>query len=195
MKVDDANLTRRNTAHFVRVIRSELSSLQIRYLVTRCITALLPTYVANRLRSRCWRGLGWDIGPEAVLLAGLNLSGTGAIRHRLHIGAGAWLNEGCRIELNDSVTIGDNAALGHDVLILTSTHRLGRHARRASELTTAPVEIGAGAWIGARSVVLPGVTIGAGAVVSAGSVVSKDVPADVVVAGVPARVIVNRIPG
>jgi maltose O-acetyltransferase len=53
---------------------------------------------------------------------------------------------------------------------------------------SAPITIGDGAWLGARSTILPGVTIGAGAVVAAGSVVIGDVAPDVVVAGVPAVV-------
>ena len=58
--------------------------------------------------------------------------------------------------------------------------------RRAGEGTARPIEIGDGCWIGARSVILGGVRIGAGCVVAAGSVVTRDVPDNVLVAGVPA---------
>jgi len=61
--------------------------------------------------------------------------------------------------------------------------------RRAGTPRTAPVRIGAGAWIGAQATILPGVTIGEGAVVGAGSVVTRDIPPNVTAAGVPARVI------
>ena len=53
----------------------------------------------------------------------------------------------------------------------------------------APIHIGDGVWIGARSIVLPGITIADGAVIGAGSVVTRDVPANTVVAGAPARLI------
>jgi acetyltransferase-like isoleucine patch superfamily enzyme len=52
-----------------------------------------------------------------------------------------------------------------------------------------PIKIGEGVWIGARATILPGVTIGAGSVVAAGSLVTKDMPANVLIAGVPAKVI------
>jgi maltose O-acetyltransferase len=62
-------------------------------------------------------------------------------------------------------------------------------SRRAGDLKAEPVTIGDGAWIGARATILPGVTIGGGAVVAAGSVVTRDLPANVLAGGVPARVI------
>ena len=173
----------------------EFGNVQVRLLLTRLITLPMPTYVANRLRTAAWRRMGWRIGPGSVLFGNLSLSGYGAIHERLRIGTQVWINEKCRIELSDTVSIGDNCAIGHDVLIITSTHRIGRRDRRAGELLVAPVVIGDGAWIGARSVVLPGVTIGPGAVVSAGSVVTKDVPANALVSGAPATVTVPRLPG
>jgi acetyltransferase-like isoleucine patch superfamily enzyme len=167
----------------------ELANVQVRLLVTRLITLPLPTYAANRLRTAVWRCMGWRIGRGSVLFGNPALSGYGAIHERLHIGNQVWINERCRIELSETVSIGDNCAIGHDVLIITSTHRIGRRDRRAGALVVAPVVIGEGAWIGARSVVLPGVTIGHGAVVGAGAVVTKDVPPNSVVVGVPARLL------
>ena len=70
---------------------------------------------------------------------------------------------------------------------------MGSAQRRAGELTTLPVTIDDGAWIGARSTILPGITIGAGAIISAGAVVNKDVPPNTVVAGSPARVVVPKL--
>ncbi|MEP1124952.1 MAG: DapH/DapD/GlmU-related protein [Ilumatobacter sp.] len=104
------------------------------------------------------------------------------------------LNVDCTLELNDCVTIGADAALGHGVMVLTSSHDLGRHTRRAGRLHRRPVTIGAGAWIGANSVILPGVTVGDGAVVMSNSVVNDDVPADSLVAGAPATIVVRRLP-
>jgi maltose O-acetyltransferase len=179
----------------VGVAVEEFINVQVRLLLTWLITLPLPTYVGNRLRTAAWRRMGWRIGPGSVFFGNPSLSGAGAIHERLHIGSQVWINEQCRIELSDTVTIGDNCAIGHDVLIITSTHRIGRRDRRAGALLVAPVVIGDGAWIGARSVVLPGVTIGPGAVVSAGSVVTKDVPANALVSGAPATVTVPRLPG
>ena len=130
---------------------------------------------------------GWRIHRTAFLADVPAWSGPGRIQRRLTIGPNCWINVGCRFDLSDDISIGPGVALGHDVLILTSTHRLGDHHRRAAELTVGPVTIDEGAWIGARAVILPGRTIGAGAVVAAGAVVTQDVPPDVMVGGVPAR--------
>lgn len=77
----------------------------------------------------------------------------------------------------------------HQVLILTTSHEIGPQGQRAAALEARPVCIGSGAWLGARCTILPGVTIGAGAIIAAGAVVSRDVPANTMVAGIPARVI------
>ncbi|MBD3245490.1 MAG: acyltransferase [Candidatus Omnitrophica bacterium] len=84
------------------------------------------------------------------------------------------------------ITIGDNCTLSNEVLILghdASMYKFLRVARFA------PVTIKENCFIGARTIILPGVTIGPGAVVGAGSVVAKDVPPNTVAAGSPAKVI------
>ena len=111
----------------------------------------------------------------------LHLDAPGA---RLLIGDGVRLTARVRITCREEVVIGDGTYLAWDVSITdTDYHRCdgGR--------CDAPVRIGAGVWIGARALVLKGVTIGDGAVVAAGSVVTDDVPAGALVAGVPARVV------
>lgn len=85
-------------------------------------------------------------------------------------------------------TIGSRVDVGPFVRIITDTHVLGSHERRAGEPVFEPVTIGDGVWIGADATILPGVTIGDGAVIAAGAVVHADVPADTLVAGVPATI-------
>lgn len=85
------------------------------------------------------------------------------------------------------ITLEDGVPIGPRVNLVTENHPLDPADRRA--LITKPIIIKKNAWIGAGATILPGVTIGENAVVAAGSVVSKDVPANVVVGGVPAKTI------
>jgi maltose O-acetyltransferase len=105
------------------------------------------------------------------------------------LGNDVFINAGCTIDASERVTIGDRVQFGPNVTIITGDHHIGPHDSRCGAHRSAPVSIGPGSWLGASSVVLPGVVIGPGAVVAAGAVVSRDVPADSLVAGVPARVI------
>ena len=109
------------------------------------------------------------------------LSGPG----RMRFGDRVFVNVGTVIIAVESVEVGDDVAFAHEVLVLDSdSHGVeGRPHRQAA------VRIGDGTWLGARSVVLPGVTIGSRVLVAAGSVVTRDVPDDVLVAGNPARVV------
>lgn len=105
----------------------------------------------------------------------------------LVLGARVFVNQGCRFQDTGGIRIGDDTLIGHGTTLTTLNHALDP-ARRA-DMTPAPVVIGRRVWIGASVTVVPGVTIGDGAVVGAGAVVTRDVPPDVVVAGVPARVV------
>lgn len=105
---------------------------------------------------------------------------------QLTLDTGAFVGWHCRIHNEAPVTVGARAFLGPEVLVLTTDHEIGPPDHRAGPRTTAPVRIGAGAWIGARSTLLPGVVVGDGAVVAAGSVVTGSCEANTLYAGVPA---------
>lgn len=87
------------------------------------------------------------------------------------------------------VTIGDNVMIGPNTLITTVNHPLNAKERRNHMAIATPVTIGNDVWIGGNVTILPGVNIGDKAVIAAGAVVTKDVPANIVAGGVPARVI------
>lgn len=108
---------------------------------------------------------------------------------RIVIGRNCSINRGVFLDGSAPVVVEDGASIGMNVLVVTGSHDLGGPDKRAGTLTREPVRIGRGAWVGANSIVLPGVTIGRGAVVGAGSVVMKDVAPDTVVMGNPARVV------
>ncbi|BAN01773.1 acyltransferase [Ilumatobacter coccineus] len=177
------------------VLTEEFGSLHTRVRLMRRLSLLIPRGTGFRLRTQALRMTGWKIPRSTMFSEVPQWSGSGPIRTRLTIGEHGWINVGCHFELNDHIIIGDHCSLGHEVLIMTSTHRVGSRGSRAGALFTAPVSIGAGAWIGARSTIFPGVTVGRGAIVSAGSVVTTDVPDNSVVAGAPASIVVKRLPG
>ena len=103
------------------------------------------------------------------------------------VGKQVFINSGCCFQDQGGIEIGDNVLIGQQVIIATLNHDLLPEKR--ANMLPAPVKIGNNVWIGAHATVLSGVTIGDGAVVAAGAVVTKDVPANTVVAGVPAKVI------
>lgn len=87
------------------------------------------------------------------------------------------------------ITIGDNVKIGPRVNLLTATHPVDPGIRTALLEYAEPITIGDNVWLGGNVTVLPGVHIGANSVIGAGSVVTKDVPADVVAVGDPAKVL------
>jgi acetyltransferase-like isoleucine patch superfamily enzyme len=103
------------------------------------------------------------------------------------LGKNVFINHACSFLDLGGITIEDNVLLGPRVNLVTESHPLDPEDRKA--LLAKPVTIKRGAWIGAAATILPGVTIGENAVVAAGSVVSRDVPANTVVAGVPAKIV------
>lgn len=137
----------------------------------------------NGVRLRLLRMHGAIVGDRTVLAGELRLLGEAP----LVLGDGVFINIGCFFDLSDAVTIGDKAALGPYVRVLTSSHDVDDSRSRAGARRLAPVSLGAGCWIGAGALILPGVTVGNGAVVGAGSVVTRSVDPHVIVAGIPAR--------
>lgn len=167
----------------VDAVRDETVNLHVRRSVGLTLNRLIPDLVAVRLRTSILRLAGLSIGRGTVIGGPLNVVGGG----RLEIGRKCWINGGCHIDVTADVTLGYGVALAQGVFLITETHEIGGPRRRAGKTYAKPISIGDGCWLGARSVVLPGVTIGAGSIVGAGAVVTDDLPANVVAAGVPAR--------
>lgn len=103
------------------------------------------------------------------------------------IGAGSGVNRGCWFEGHGPIVIGRDCFLGPEVMILTSIHEIDGDGVVAREASYRTVRIHDRVWLGARAVVMPGVTIGEGAIIASGAVVAKDCEPGGVYGGVPAR--------
>lgn len=103
------------------------------------------------------------------------------------VGKNVFINSCCNFQDQGGITIGDGSQIGHKVTLATLNHGIAPEDR--GTLYPTPIVIGKNVWIGAGTTVLPGVTIGDNSIIGAGSVVTKDVPPNTIVAGVPAKVI------
>ncbi len=103
------------------------------------------------------------------------------------IGKNVFINHNCSFLDIGGITIEDEVQIGPRVNLTSENHPLDPRDRQT--LIPKPVVIKRNAWIGAGATILPGVTVGENAVVAAGAVVSRDVPPNTVVAGIPAKVV------
>ncbi|MGW9112146.1 sugar O-acetyltransferase [Microbacterium sp. NPDC055683] len=107
----------------------------------------------------------------------------------IRIGARTFINAGLTALDVAEIVIGDDCQIGPNVQLLTPTHPIEPEARRDKLEAARPITIGDNVWLGGGVIVCPGVTIGDNTVVGAGAVVTRDLPADVVAVGNPARVV------
>ena len=107
----------------------------------------------------------------------------------IRIGQNVFINFDCTFLALGGITIEDDVLIGPKVSLVTENHPLDPKERKG--LIAKPIIIKKNAWIGANATILPGVTIGENAVVAAGAVVSKDVPDNAIVGGIPAKFIKN----
>ena len=105
----------------------------------------------------------------------------------IKVGKRVFINSCCRFQDQGGIEIGDDCLIGHNTTIATLNHDFNPENR--ANLTPYPVKIGNKVWIGSDCTILPNVTIGDGAIIGAGSVVTKDVPANCIAVGNPAKVI------
>lgn len=105
----------------------------------------------------------------------------------IFLGKRVFLNSGCHFQDQGGVYIGDGVLVGSQTVFATLNHGIRPEERQ--DLHPAPIHVEDNVWIGSHVTVLSGVTIGKNAIVAAGSVVTRDVPPDTLVGGVPARVL------
>ena len=157
----------------------------IRHLINFVFWVLPPSRFFQFKRF-CLKLANIEIGDN------VSMCGRGWIygRGKLKIGSDTWLSPGVvfHTHLDVPIILGSNCDVGPSVEFITGSHIIGSASRRAGEGVANEIVINDGCWLGAGSRILGGVHIGSGAVIAAGSVVIRDVPANVLVAGVPAVV-------
>ncbi|MGV9557779.1 sugar O-acetyltransferase [Streptomyces sp. NPDC003401] len=156
---------------------------------------------AVRLATRYQAAYAEDADAARPLLAELlgTLGEEAHVRPPLHVDYGSNITIGARTFVNYNltaldvadITIGEDCQIGPNVQLLTPTHPLEPQPRRDKLEAARPITIGDNVWLGGGVIVLPGVTIGDNSVVGAGAVVTKDLPANVVAVGNPARPVRN----
>lgn len=176
--------------------RHELKGLTRRWrprlIFFTCLARLLPDSSLGRARRALYRLAGCHLGRRVILLGNIRLLGEGDVASRLTMEEGVFVGIGVTLGLDGPITLGKNVTIGPETILHTASHYLGKSERRMDFRTLIkPIVVEEGAWIAMRVTVLPGVTVGRGAVVAAGAVVTRDVPPNTLVGGVPARVIKN----
>lgn len=144
----------------------------------------LARYIINKRYKR----MGFIMHPTSVISAHYIKKTGGGGKIFLH--ANSQINAGCFFLSADNITIGENTAIAYNVTFLTSANPNYPHnlLSRIYPPLHAPIKIGNNCWIGANSIILPGVTIGNNCVVAAGSVVNRNLPDNVMAAGTPAKI-------
>lgn len=135
----------------------------------------------------------WELHDVIVEKLGIRLPETSNMVQPLHIdvasglevGENVFINYNCSMMAAGGIVIEDNVQIGPNVMLVTTNHDFSRR----DIVTHKPITLRKGAWIGGRSLILPGVTVGENAVVAGGAVVTKDVEPNTIVGGNPAKVI------
>jgi acetyltransferase-like isoleucine patch superfamily enzyme len=139
---------------------------------------------ADRIRAMFGELIGKELDSTVRLIPPLYATGGDNTR----IGRNVFINQNCTMYDLGGIDIADDVMIGPNVSLITSGHPVAPSQRRAG-VAASPIVIQRNVWIAANVTVIGGVTIGENSVVAAGSVVTKDVPADTLVGGNPAKVI------
>lgn len=157
---------------FYRLLNNQLEKLYFRRL---------------KLRSYLQRSLFKKCGNNLIMHSPVWIKGKSAIELGDNVGISAFVH----IWGHGGVIIGDRTMIGSNSTIISIDHDYKKHPISSTQIFK-PVIIGSDVWIGASAIIMPGIKIGNGAVIGAGSIVTKDVSAQTIVAGNPARLMKNR---
>jgi putative colanic acid biosynthesis acetyltransferase WcaF len=140
----------------------------------------------SRVKCFLLRCFGAEIGRNVIIKPCVNIK----YPWNLQIGDNTWIGEEVWIDCLDTVSIGANCCLSQGAFILCGNHN---YKKESFDLIVSPVKIEDGVWLGARSVVCPGVSCGSHAVLSVGSVATSDLEAYKIYGGNPAMILRQRI--
>lgn len=127
--------------------------------------------------------IGYQLGEGTKVVAPIICTG------KLVIGRDCWIGKNFMVNGNGTVTIGDNCDIAPEVTFQTGGHEIGDATRRAGKGCTFSQTVGSGTWIGGRSTILNNSNIGNSCVIAACACVTKDIPDNSLVGGVPAKLI------
>lgn len=148
-----------------------------------CVEMNAQATELDQVRSRLSDIIGTEIDASTTIFSPFHTNFGRFIR----LGKNVFINHACSFLDIGGITIEDDVQIGPHVNLTSENHPLNPADRKT--LLLQPIAIRRNAWIGAGATILPGVTVGENAVVAAGAVVSRDVPPNTVVAGVPAKVV------
>jgi acetyltransferase-like isoleucine patch superfamily enzyme len=148
-----------------------------------CVAMNASVTEVDEVRQRLIDITGRDIDPSTAIFPPFHTN----FGLFIEIGKNVFINHACSFLDIGGITIEDDVQIGPRVNLTTENHPLDPADRKT--LLIKPIVVRRNAWIGAGATILPGVTIGENAIVAAGAVVSRDVPANTIVAGIPAKVI------
>lgn len=162
--------------------------------ITKSIYRRIVLFLANKILSgtnprffdvkrKLFISIGHTIGENTKIVGPIFCTGT------LKIGKNCWIGTNFTVRGNGCVELGDNIDCGPDVTFLTGTHKIGDFKRRAGEGYNCTQTIGSGCWIGGKSVFVNNIEVGQSSIIAAAACVCKSIPENVVVGGIPARVL------
>lgn len=168
----------------MKVLYEQLKRIYVHWINGLGNAFLGDDYLGVRLRVILLASLGNRIGARTSIRGGSYFAGGG-----LSTAENCFINRGVYMDFTESITLGKNVIVGHGVSFITAHHEMGDEDARADVTVGKPISIGDGAWIGANVTILPGITIGSGVVVAAGCIVTRNIPVNTLVAGIPGKVI------
>ena len=166
-----------------------LSDLIIWLIYTHFVSKI-PYSVGDKIRKLITKRLFKEVGVGTSISTNVKL----LCPQQICIGKRVGIPNNVTLDGRGGLEIGDDTMVGFESIILTSTHNSNRRdiPIREQGMFRAPIRIGTDVWIGARVIILPGVTIGDGAIIGVNAVVTKDIPPNTIVGGVPAKFIKER---